>query len=35
MKLEGRVLYRAEDVEAFEIERLHQSTAEAIARDGA
>lgn len=26
MRLGGRVIYRAEDVEAFEIESLHQST---------
>jgi hypothetical protein len=32
MKLEGRVIYRAEDVEAFEIEHLHQSTGAAIGR---
>jgi hypothetical protein len=35
MKLGGRVIYRAEDIEAFELERLHQSTAEALAGDGA
>lgn len=29
LKLNGRVLYRLEDVEAYEVERLHESTTTA------
>ena len=30
MKLEGRVIYRVEDVESYEADNLHRSTAKAI-----
>jgi hypothetical protein len=30
MKLQGRVLYRLEDIEAFEMESLRQSTSDSI-----
>lgn len=35
LKLQGRVLYRAEDVEAFELESLRKSTSEAVYAGGA
>lgn len=35
LKLQGRVLYRLEDVEAFESESLRKSTSEKIAEGGA
>lgn len=35
MKLQGRVLYRVEDVEAYETTSLHKSTSERIAAGGA
>jgi predicted site-specific integrase-resolvase len=31
LKLGGRIVYREDDVEAYEAERLHASTTEAIA----
>lgn len=35
LKLQGRVLYRLEDVETFESESLRKSTSERIAAGGA
>jgi predicted site-specific integrase-resolvase len=35
LKLQGRVLYRAEDVEAFEAESLRKSTSERVGAGGA
>lgn len=35
LKLQGRVLYRAEDVEAFEVDSLRKSTSERFITGGA
>jgi predicted site-specific integrase-resolvase len=35
LKLQGRVLYRAEDVETFELESLRKSTTERVIAGGA
>ena len=35
LKLQGRVLYRLEDIEAFELESLRKSTSEAVDAGGA
>lgn len=35
LKLQGRVLYRVEDVEAFEAESLRKSTSERVSAGGA
>lgn len=35
LKLQGRVLYRVEDIEAFEAASLHRSTSERVAAGGA
>lgn len=35
LKLQGRVLYRAEDVETFEVESLRKSTTERVIAGGA
>ena len=35
LKLQGRVLYRAEDIEAFEAESLRKSTSERAVAGGA
>lgn len=35
LKLQGRVLYRVEDVETFEIESLRKSTSERVVAGGA
>lgn len=35
LKLQGRVLYRAEDVEAFENDSLRKSTSERVVAGGA
>ena len=35
LKLQGRVLYRLEDIEAFEAESLRKSTSEAVDAGGA
>lgn len=35
LKLQGRVLYRAEDIEAFEAKSLRRSTSERIIAGGA
>ena len=35
LKLQGRVLYRAEDIEAFESESLRKSTSERVVAGGA
>lgn len=34
LKLQGRVAYRLEDIEAFEAENLHKSTTERIGAGG-
>lgn len=34
LKLQGRVLYRAEDIEAFESESLRKSTSERVVAGG-
>lgn len=34
LKLQGRVVYRMEDIEAFEAKNLHQSTSERIGAGG-
>jgi len=34
LKLQGRVLYRVEDVEAFEVESLRRSTSERAQKNG-
>ena len=35
LKLQGRVLYRIEDIEAYEAESLRKSTSSAVATGGA
>lgn len=35
LKLQGRVLYRAEDIEAFESDSLRKSTSERVVAGGA
>ena len=35
LKLQGRVLYRVEDVEAFEVESLRRSTSQRVTAGGA
>ena len=35
LKLQGRVLYRGEDVEAFEVDSLRKSTSERVMAGGA
>lgn len=35
LKLQGRVLYRVEDIEAFEAESLRKSTSERVSAGGA
>jgi len=35
LKLQGRVLYRAEDIEAYEVESLRKSTSERVVAGGA
>lgn len=35
LKLQGRVLYRVEDVEAFEVDSLRKSTSERVMAGGA
>lgn len=34
LKLQGRIAYRLEDVEAFEAENLHKSTTERVSAGG-
>ena len=35
LKLQGRVLYRVEDIEAFELDSLRKSTSERVSAGGA
>lgn len=34
LKLQGRVVYRLEDIEAFEVENLHKRTSERVSAGG-